>query len=118
MSTIAALDNELNQMILQGKALDAFEKFYDETVVMQENSALPTEGKGANRKREHEFFAQMKDFHGAELVKSAVQGDVAFSQWSFDVTFANGHRTQLNQVAVRTWNGDKIVHERFFYTLS
>lgn len=118
MSIIATLDNELNQLILQGRALDAFETFYDETVIMQENSAPPTEGKEANRTREHEFFAQMKEFHGADLLKSAVQGDVTFSQWSFDVTFPNGHRTHLNQVAVRTWKNDRIVHERFFYSLS
>jgi hypothetical protein len=81
-------------------------------------SAPPTEGKEANRKREHDFFAQMKEFHGAELIKSAVEGEVTFSQWSFDVTFVNGHRTNLNQVAVRAWKNDKVVHERFFYSLS
>lgn len=29
---------ELNTMILEGKALEAFEKFYAEDVVMQENA--------------------------------------------------------------------------------
>ncbi|MBI2451723.1 hypothetical protein HYV50_01435 [Candidatus Pacearchaeota archaeon] len=41
---------ELNNMILQGKIMEAFEKFYDENVVMQENSEEPRIGKEINRK--------------------------------------------------------------------
>ncbi|HFE46303.1 MAG TPA: nuclear transport factor 2 family protein, partial [Nannocystis exedens] len=37
-SDIAAQEAELNQLILDGQALTAFETFYAEDVVMQENS--------------------------------------------------------------------------------
>lgn len=35
---------ELNEMILKGKLMEAFEKFYDDEVIMQENDDPPTEG--------------------------------------------------------------------------
>src|SRR6185436_9345102 len=35
---LKALDDELNGMILQGQALDAMHKFYDEDCAMQENN--------------------------------------------------------------------------------
>ena len=32
-----------------------------------------------------------------------------------DVTFKDGNRVQMEQVAVQKWAGDQIVHERFYY---
>lgn len=43
---------ELNQMVLAGKSLEAFERFYHNDVLMQENDTTPTIGKEANRLRE------------------------------------------------------------------
>ena len=38
MQTLKEKINHLNQLVLEGKALDAFEMYYDDEVVMQENS--------------------------------------------------------------------------------
>ena len=51
MSAVKQLEQELNQMILSGKALEAFEKFYADDLVMQENDQPPRIGKAANRER-------------------------------------------------------------------
>ena len=48
--------SDLNDLVIQGKAMEAFEKYYHEDVVMQENDNAPTVGKDANRKREEEFL--------------------------------------------------------------
>ncbi|HYZ82990.1 MAG TPA: nuclear transport factor 2 family protein [Bryobacteraceae bacterium] len=113
--SIEQLDNELNQTILQGKLLEAFDKFYAENVVMQENSDTPFEGFATNRKREEEFISSVEQFHGAELLGSAVHGNRAYSEWAYDVTFKGGSRMKLAQVAVRQWKDGKIAHERFYY---
>ncbi len=115
MSTVAELDQALNQAILTGKALEAFEQYYAEDVVMQENSDEPRTGKDANRKAEVEFFSSLAEFHEGKLVSSAVNGHVTFGEWFMDVTFKNGFRLKLAQVAVRRWEDGKIVHERFYY---
>jgi hypothetical protein len=60
--TTAALDHALNDSILSGKALEAFEEYYAEDVVMQENSEEPRVGKEANRKAEVEFFSSLPSF--------------------------------------------------------
>jgi ketosteroid isomerase-like protein len=102
-------------MVLQGKALEAFEKFYADDVEMQENADPPFEGKDVNRKREEDFFASLAEFHGAEVRASAASGDVSFSEWMMEVTFKGGQRMKLEQVAVRRWKGGKIIKERFYY---
>jgi hypothetical protein len=68
-----------------------------------------------NRKAEEEFFGSVEAFNGGSVVSSAVNGDVTFSEWEYDITFKGGKRVKMNQVAVRHWKNGKIVSERFYY---
>jgi ketosteroid isomerase-like protein len=117
MSTMTAvLDQQLNETILKGDILGAFDKFYADDVVMQENVAEPTAGKAANRKREEDFLASVETFHGAALLSSAVNGDVTFGEWEVDATYKGAGRLKLTQTAVRRWKGGQVIHERFYYS--
>lgn len=113
--TIEALDAELNEAILNGNGLEAFESFYAEEVVMQENDAKPTVGKSANRIREKEFFGAITDFRGAEVLATGSGENVTFSHWLFDFTHRDWGEFKYRQVAVRTWKDGKIVREVFHY---
>ena len=115
MSDIATLDQELNQMVLDGQAMEAFEKFYSEDVIMQENSNAPVVGKDANRQREIEFFASIEDFHGAGVIGAGTSGDRAYSEWWMDVTFKGAGRVKMEQVAARVWKDGLVTSERFYY---
>lgn len=108
---------ELNDMILQGKMMNAFEKFYSEDVIMQENSETPRVGKDTNREFEKQFMSNIQEFHSAKLIKSAFSDDgtIAMNYWEMDVTFKDGKRRQSAQVAVQEWKDGKIVRERFLY---
>ncbi len=112
---VATLDKQLNDQILAGDLLGAFDRFYADNVVMRENSETPIAGKAANRKREEEFLASVEQVHGAKVVSFAVNGDVSFSEWEFDATYKGGVRVNLAQVAVRHWKNGQIVNERFYY---
>ena len=114
-TSVQELDQQLNDDVLSGKIMDAFEKYYADDVVMQENSEDPRVGKAANRKAEEEFMASVEAFNGASVKASAVNGDVSFSEWEMDLTFKGGKRAKFNQVAVRHWKNGQIVNERFFY---
>lgn len=113
--TVQELDNALNQQVLAGDIMGAFEKYYAEDVVMQENSTEPFVGKAVNREREQQFVNSVAAFHGASVLSSAVNGDTSFSEWEMDVTFQGGARYKLAQVAVRTWKDGLVVRERFYY---
>lgn len=112
---VAALDANLNRMVLEGRILDAFETFYADDVVMQENAATPVAGKAANRERERQFVESIEQFHGAELLGAASHDDRSYSEWRLDLTFKGGGRVQMEQVAVRLWRDGQVVHERFYY---
>jgi ketosteroid isomerase-like protein len=115
MPNIQELDTKLNDAILSGKALEAFDELYADDVVMQENAEAPYVGKDFNRKREIEFFSSIEQFHDGRVLASATNGDVSFSEWEMDVTIKGAGRIKMNQAAVRRWKDGKVVHERFYH---
>jgi ketosteroid isomerase-like protein len=115
MSNIAALDKQLNDAILGGKAMDAFDELYDDDVVMQENTEPEYRGKAFNRQREIEFFSSVEAWHGGQVLSAAASNDVSFSEWEMDISLKGVGRVTMTQVAVRRWKDGKIVHERFYH---
>lgn len=106
---------DLNTLVLNGKAMDAFEKYYADDVSMQENDAAPTLGKAQNRQREIEFFGNIEEFRGAEVLSVAAAGDKTYVEWFMDYTHKQWGVKKYHQVAVQTWKNGKIVAERFYY---
>jgi len=115
MSNHAELDKKLNDAILAGKAMEAFEELYDDDIVMQENLEPEYRGKDFNRKREQDFFQSVEAWHDARVLASAVHGDVSFSEWEMDISIKGIGRVKMAQVAIRRWKNGKIVHERFYH---
>ena len=115
MQTIHKYLEDLNQRVLQGNAMEAFEKYYHEEVVMQENEHPPMVGKAANREREEDFFSKITDFRGAQVKGMAVNGDISFVIWEYDYTHAEWGERQYTQVSVQHWKDGKIIKEQFFY---
>ena len=115
MSDIRALEKDLNEMILAGKAMEAFEKYYADDCVMRENNGEPRVGKDACRDYEVAFFGNIAEFHGAKLLHGAAEGDRSYSEWVFDCTMKDGNRVTNSQVAARKWRDGQVVEERFYY---
>jgi ketosteroid isomerase-like protein len=106
---------QLNQLVLQGRSLDAFEQYYDEQVVMQENGLQPTVGKAANRQRELEFYGNILELRAAQVLDVAAGEDVTMVVWHYDYTHKEWGDKNYMQVSVQHWRDDKIVREQFFY---
>ncbi|AFY73235.1 SnoaL-like polyketide cyclase [Synechococcus sp. PCC 7502] len=106
---------EIKNLVLSGQAMDAFEKYYGENVVMQENENPATEGKSANRDRELDFFSKVTEFRAAEVKAVAFGEDVIISEWFVDYTHAEWGKVTHDQVSVQRWQDGKVIHERFYY---
>jgi hypothetical protein len=106
---------DIKSLVLQGKAMEAFEKYYGEDVVMQENETPATVGKAANRTRELDFFSKVTEFRAAELKAVAYGEDVIISEWFVDYTHSEWGKVTHDQVSVQRWKDGKVIHERFYY---
>ena len=115
MQTIKEKINHLNQLILEGKALEGFDLYYDDEVVMQENENPATVGKEVNRQREIEFFGSITEFRGAKALDIAVGENISYVKWHYDYTHKDWGIRKYTQVSVQHWKDGKIVKEQFFY---
>lgn len=116
MATVKENVEGLNHMILKGEILDAFDKFYSEDVVMQENVSDPVSGKAANRINEEAFVNGMTAFRGAEVKNVIINDAIAIIQWHFDYDHKDWGTRNYDQVSVQRWDGDQIVYEKFYYS--
>jgi hypothetical protein len=116
MHNISENLNNLNALVLSGRMLEAFEQYYHEDVVMQENNADPTEGKQNNREREIEFLSKITEFRNAAVTHVAVGDNVSYAHWTYDYTHADWGVRNYTQVSVQHWKDGKIIREQFLYT--
>ena len=117
--SVLQLEQDLQQMAGGGQLLEAFDKFYADEVVMHEGNGDVFEGKAANRKRQEQFLAMIKEVHGGgigALTANEETGQTATETW-IDVTFMDGNRIKMEQVSVKQWKNNLVVHERFYYNM-
>jgi hypothetical protein len=107
--------NDLNSLVINGKLMDAFDKYYHDEIEMQENNNPGVKGKDFHRKRELEFLSNVTDFRSASVEGLAVNGDTSFVIWSYDYTHKEWGVRKYTQVSVQHWKDGKIIKEQFFY---
>ncbi len=112
--TVLELDRQLNELITSGQSVAAFERFYAEDVVAQENDEAERVGRAPWMQARAEMERNLKRFH-ARVLASAANGDVSFSEWAFDMEIAGMGPMKMVQVAVRRWKNGKVVRERFYH---
>lgn len=115
MSNLKQNVDQLNSMILEGKVLEAFEKFYSDDVVMQDNDYPARIGKDVNRQHEEAFVGGLTEFRGAKVLNSIVSDDLAVTEWWMDYTHKDFGTRNYTQLAVQRWKNGKIVEEKFYY---
>lgn len=115
------LDNEktLQNMVGQGQLLDAFEQFYHNDVVMIEGTGEKFEGKEANRQREQEWVNSIAEMHGGGVTGITADEDagITMTESWVDVSLKDGNRVKMEEVSVKKWKDDQIIHERFYYNM-
>lgn len=116
MGSLLCNVSDLNDMILQGKSLEAFEQFYHSDVVMQENNNPATIGKEANRLREIAFFNAVTEFRTTKVLKVALgENNTTMVEWQLDYTHKEYGDCNITQVAVQQWQDGLIINEKFYY---
>ena len=107
---------KLNQMILNGQALEAFDTFYAEEVTMQENENTPTVSKAACRMNEEAFVNGITEFRNAQVKNIIISDNISAVEWDFDFTHKDWGVRNYTQLAVQKWNDQgQIISEKFYY---
>lgn len=106
---------ELIAFAEQGKGVEAITEFYAEDAETQENGEPPVRGHKALLEKEQGMLAMVADIHEFRAVSFVVEGERVAINWLFEFTNKQGQRLRWDEIAYQTWQGDKIVSERFYY---
>lgn len=115
MNNIKELVEDLAKMIGEGKIMEAFEKYYADSITMQENEDAPRVGKDANREYEKAFVGGITEFHDAKTLGIAWGDNYSVIESFMDITHKDWGRSARTQVAVQRWENGQIVKEKFYY---
>ena len=101
-------------MVVAGRFVQSIRDFYAEDATAQENLNPPRVGREALIAHEQKTLDSMGPVkpHCTTLL---VDGDRVVIGWRFDMTSHEGVTRRLDELALQTWRGDRIVSERFFY---
>jgi hypothetical protein len=111
--SIADIDNKLNEVVKQGKMLEALTEFYDENCTFQEGNDTPRVGRQTQHDHLSNFFSTLKGFNGATLHNQGVGDDTTLTEWTFDMVGPDGPIV-WNEILRRQWKNGKVVSERFY----
>jgi len=120
--TTQELANRYNELFQKRQVAEIYQQLYSENIVCTEPEhalamGVPTVTKGieavlAKSKARLELIAEVHSFFCSEPV---VGGDYFSVAMGRDMTFKNGQRVQLAEIAVFGVKDDKIISETFFY---
>lgn len=108
---------DLQALVAEGKSFEALDKYYADHVTLMEADGTSRQGKEAQRKAIQEWYDDMQEMHGSGIgaITADEENAVTTAETWVDFTNKQGHRIQMEEVAVQKWEGDHIVHERFYY---
>lgn len=98
-----------------GDFVGAIEQFYAPDAATHENTAAPTVGRDKLAAKERGVLAAFKEVKAVRIGPCLIEGDHVATRWMFSFTDAEGVTRTLEEIAWQTWQGDKLIEERFYY---
>ena len=106
--------NELIAMVEAGDFVASMERFYADDATAQENQAAPREGLPALIANEKGVLKTFTSVRGRADGPPLINGDKVVIHWLFE--FETPLFTlKLDELALQTWEGEKLKSERFYY---
>jgi len=106
---------QLIALVERGEYVKAIEDFYHADASMQENGLPPRVGRQVLVEHERAVLAGLKEMRTRRVEAFLVDGDRVVINWVFEITGRDGSVRRLDELALQTWNGDRIARERFYY---
>jgi hypothetical protein len=123
MSSTVDIGKKLVELCKAGKSMEAIEKLYSPKIVSiepQGNEKMPARMEGiAAVKGKNEWWYKNHEVHSGEVKGPWPHGDRFAVYFKYEITPKagpmTGKRHSMEETALYTVKGDKIVQEEFFY---
>ncbi|SHM13250.1 nuclear transport factor 2 family protein [Mucilaginibacter sp. OK098] len=111
---------KLVQFCREGKNIDAINELYADNIVSLEAKGSPmerTEGKEAVIGKNQYWYSTVQEIHSGEVSEPIISGNFFTVSMHMDVTYKEGGRMPMHEIAVYEVKDGKVVFEQFFYNM-
>ena len=112
---IQQIASEIVTLIRQAKNKQAKDAFYADNIVSIEGNGDKLEGIEAIYQKSTDWAAQVSEVHSAYVSDPLVSADHFALNIKMDISYKNGSRAVMNEIAVYEVNDGKIVFEQYFF---
>ena len=113
--TIEQVAAEVVKLIREGKNKQVKDTFYADNIVSIEGNGYTLTGIDAVLQKSIDFADQVSAVHAASVSEPLIAADHFALQMNMDISFKNGHRAVMDEIAVYAVNDGKIVFEQYFF---
>ncbi|HEY9176883.1 MAG TPA: nuclear transport factor 2 family protein [Flavipsychrobacter sp.] len=119
---MSLIDNarRVQELMVQGQGLKALEEMYHKDIQVYEMATGEHRtGREEQKRAMQDWYNNLHEVHdsGYGAVTSDEENSVTCAELWMDVTFKDGKRQRLEEVAVQKWKDGKIIEEKFYYNL-
>jgi ketosteroid isomerase-like protein len=112
---IQQIAGEVVKLIREGKNKQAKDIFYAEDIVSIEGNGDKLEGIGAIYQKSIDWAAQVSEVHSASVSEPLIAAGHFALNIKMDISYKNGYRAVMDEIAVYEVNDGKIVFEQYFF---
>ena len=112
---ILQIAEEVVKLIREGKNRQAKDIFYADNIISIEGNGDKLEGIEAIHQKNADWAAQVSEVHSASVSDPLIAADHFALNIKMDISYKNGYRTVMDEIAVYEVNNGKIVFEQFFF---
>jgi hypothetical protein len=112
--------NKLVQFCREGKFIDAINELYADNIVSLEHPGTPierSEGKEAVLAKNNHWYESVQEVHSVAISDPIVTGEFFAVTMEMDVTYKEGGRMPMKEIAVYRAKDGKIVSDQFHYSM-
>src|ERR1700742_5012963 len=112
---IQQIAGEVVKLIREGKNKQAKDTFYAANIVSIEENGPKLEGIEAIYQKSMDWAAQVSEVHSASVSEPLIAADHFALNIKMDISYKNGYRAVMNEIAVYEVENGKIIFEQFFF---
>jgi ketosteroid isomerase-like protein len=112
---IQQIAEEVVKLIREGKNKQAKDLFYADDIISVEGNGYRLEGIEAIHQKSIDWMTQLSEVHSVSVSEPLVASDHFTISIKMDISYKNGHRSVMDEIAVYEVKDGKIIFEQFFF---
>jgi ketosteroid isomerase-like protein len=111
---VQTLNNELDALVSKGDMITAVKSHFADDVMTIDHDGTVIKGKPGHLAKMEGFLGAIGKVNGITHQASAVNGNISFSEFTFDFKMKDGSTILWHEILRREWDKGRVASEQYF----